>query len=338
MPNQTPTQRSLTAISGLMVGHHTLAQRPTGCSVVLCPQGAVAGVDVRGAAPGTRETDLLAPGNTVPHVHAILLSGGSAFGLDAATGVMRWLEERGHGLRVGPACVPIVPAAVIFDLGVGDHRLRPDAQAGYAACDQASADPVPSGNVGAGAGATVGKVFGPELAMKGGVGHALIEVGPWQVGALIVCNALGDVVNPDNGEVVAGARTSATSLERLNIQQALLKGKSPTAPMKGANTTIGVVACNARLDKAQAARLATAGHDGLARTIKPVHTPMDGDTLFGLATGICEQTPDPMLLCAMAAEAVTQATLNAVRSATGLRLGERWWPAAHDRAGVTSGL
>ena len=326
-PNTT-----LTALNGLRVGHFTHPDRPTGSTVVLCPQGAVAGVDVRGAAPGTRETDLLAPGNTVPHVHAILLSGGSAFGLDAAGGVMRWLEERGHGLRVGPACVPIVPAAVIFDLGVGDHRVRPDTQAGYAACEHASADPVPGGNVGAGAGATVGKVFGPERAMKGGVGNALIEVGPWQVGALVVCNALGDVIDPESGAVIAGARTSATSLERLNIQRSLLAGLGPSGPSIGTNTTIGVVACNAKLDKAQAARLATAGHDGLARTIKPVHTPMDGDTLFGMATGTCERTPDPMLLCAMAAEAVAQATLNAMRSATGLRLGERWWPAANDLA------
>ena len=321
---------TLTSLSGLLVGHFTHPIRPTGCTVVLCPQGAVAGVDVRGAAPGTRETDLLAPGNTVPHVHALLLSGGSAFGLDAAGGVMRWLEERNHGLRVGPACVPIVPAAVIFDLGVGDHRVRPDASCGYAACENASADPVRNGNVGAGSGATVGKVHGPERAMKGGVGNALIEVGPWQVGALVVCNAMGDVVDPESGVVIAGARTSATSLEMLNIQKALLQGKSPTAPVIGAHTTIGVVACNAKLDKAQAARLATAGHDGLARTIRPVHTPMDGDTLFGLATGTCTGQPDPMLLCAMAAEAVAQATLNAVRSAKGLRLGERWWPAAND--------
>ncbi len=326
------SSRGLAALAGLRVGHCTLQTRPTGCTVVLCPQGVVAGVDVRGAAPGTRETDVLAPGHTVDRVHAILLSGGSAYGLDAAGGVMRWLEAHGHGLRVGPVRVPIVPAAVIFDLGVGDPGVRPDAQAGWDACDNAMAGAAASGSVGAGTGATVGKVFGPERAMKGGVGQALVQVGPWQVAALVVCNALGDVIDPGNGQVLAGARHSADSLTLLNTQQALLQGETPIGPMAGANTTIGVVACNARLDKAQAQRLAVAGHDGLARTIRPVHTPMDGDTLFGLATGQCELIPDPMLLGTMAAEAVARATLDAVNSATGLRLGARWWPAARDLA------
>ncbi len=328
MKNQAPS--NLSAMSGLQVGHAQHPGRPTGCTVVLCPQGAVAGVDVRGAAPGTRETDVLVPGHTVPHVHAIVLSGGSAYGLDTASGVMRWLEQQGHGLSVGPALVPIVPAAVIFDLGVGDARIRPDAQTGWQACENAITKPFEVGNVGAGAGATVGKVFGPELAMKGGLGSALVAVGPWQVGALVVCNALGDVVDPQTGAIVAGARTHPQSLKPLNTTQALLSAQQPPNLMAGTHTTIGVVACNAMLDKAQAQRLALAGHDGLARTIRPVHTPMDGDTLFGLATGTCSQTPDLMLLGTMAAEAVAQATLNAVRSARGLRLGERWWPAASD--------
>jgi L-aminopeptidase/D-esterase-like protein len=330
MTTSKDSLQGLAALTGLSVGHCSLNSRPTGCTVVLCPQGAVAGVDVRGAAPGTRETDVLAPGHTVDRVHAILLSGGSAFGLDAAGGVMRWLEAHGHGLRVGPVRVPIVPAAVIFDLGVGDPGVRPDAQAGWDACDNAMAGTAASGAVGAGAGATVGKVFGSERAMKGGVGQALVQVGPWQVAALVVCNALGDVIDPGNGQVLAGARKSATSLALLNTQQALLAGQTPAGLVVGTNTTIGVVACNARLDKAQAQRLAVAGHDGLARTIRPVHTPMDGDTLFGLATGQCELSPDPMLLGTMAAEAVAQATLDAVKSATGLRLGERWWPALRD--------
>jgi L-aminopeptidase/D-esterase-like protein len=323
---------TLTALKGFQVGHFTHPQRPTGCTAVLCPQGAVAGVDVRGAAPGTRETDLLAPGNTVPHVHAVVLSGGSAYGLDAASGVMRWLEARGHGLRVGPALVPIVPAAVIFDLGVGDPAIRPDAQAGFMACDNASDAPVAQGNVGAGAGATVGKLFGPERAMKGGLGSALVQVGPWQVAALVVCNALGDVFDPGTGRLLAGARTSPASLTLLESTRAMLAGQAMAHPGAGANTSIGVVATNARLDKAQAQRLAVAGHDGLARAIRPVHTPMDGDTLFGLATGTCELSPDPMLLCAMGAEAVAQATARAVQSAAALRLVERHWPCAADLA------
>ena len=325
----TPT---LTSLPGLSVGHFTHPDRPTGCTVVLCPQGVVAGVDVRGAAPGTRETDLLAPGNSVPHVHAVLLSGGSAFGLEAAGGVMHWLEARGHGLRVGPACVPIVPAAVIFDLGVGNPALRPHAQAGQSACEQASADPVVRGNVGAGAGATVGKIFGATRAMRGGLGSACVQVGPWLVGALVVCNALGDVIDPHNGRLIAGARTAPDTLSLLDTSQALLQGMPAAAPTVGANTSIGVVACNARLDKAQAQRLAVAGHDGLARSIRPVHTPMDGDTLFGLATGTCELPPEPMLLCAMAAQAVALATVDAVRAATSLRLGDQWWPAARELA------
>jgi L-aminopeptidase/D-esterase-like protein len=327
-----PYNDTLTALDGLRVGHFTHPKRPTGCTVVLCPTGAVAGVDVRGAAPGTRETDLLAPGNTVPHVHAVLLSGGSAYGLDAAGGVMRWLEARGHGLRVGPACVPIVPAAVVFDLGVGDPSVRPDAQAGHVACDHASDAPVEQGNVGAGAGATVGKLFGPDLAMKGGLGSALVQVGPWQVAALVVCNALGDVVDPQTGLPLAGARVAPDAMTLLDSSRAMLAGMPLGHPSVGANTSIGVVATNARLDKAQAQRLAVAGHDGLARSIRPVHTPMDGDTLFGLATGTCDRTPDPMLLCAMGAEAVALATVRAVHSARTLHVGGRVWPGASDLA------
>ena len=330
--NDRRHNHTLTALAGLSVGHFTHPQRPTGCSVVLCPQGAVAGVDVRGAAPGTRETDLLAPGHTVPHVHALLLSGGSAYGLDAASGVMRWLEAHGHGLRVGPALVPIVPAAVVFDLGVGDAAIRPDAWAGHAACEAASIAPVAQGNVGAGAGATVGKIFGPEVAMKGGLGSALVQVGPWQVAALVVCNALGDVVDPATGRLLAGARTDAHALKLRDSTRAMLSAEPMGVPVVGANTSIGVVATNARLDKAQAQRLAVAGHDGLARAIRPVHTPMDGDTLFGLATGQLEPMPDPMLLCTMAAEAVAQATVRAVQEASSLSHGGRWWPAARDMA------
>ena len=321
---------TLTSVPGLEVGHDTDPRRPTGCTVVLCREGATAGVDVRGAAPGTRETDLLAPENTVSQVHGILLSGGSAFGLDAAGGVMRWLEEHGHGFAVGPLRVPIVPGAVIFDLLVGDGRIRPDVEAGYRACQQASAAPVEQGCVGAGAGATVGKLFGPSLAMKGGLGSAAIQVGEWIVGALVVCNALGDVVDPATGHLVAGARTQPDGLQLLDAVRTQMAGQSATRLQAGSNTTIGVIGCNARLSKAQAKRLAQVGHDGLARTIRPVHTPMDGDTLFALATGQVTTEPDLMLLSTLAAEAVAQATLQAVRQARTLRTDAGWWPAASD--------
>lgn len=330
MTHSAASALSLTSVPGLEVGHDTDPRRPTGCTVVLCRDGATAGVDVRGAAPGTRETDLLAPENTVNQVHGILLSGGSAFGLDAAGGVMRWLEERGHGFAVGPLRVPIVPGAVIFDLLVGDGRIRPDAEAGYRACQQASTAPVEQGSLGAGAGATVGKLFGPALAMKGGVGSAAIQVGEWVVGALVVCNALGDVVDPATGRLVAGARTQPDGLHLLDAVQAQMAGQSTTHLQAGSNTTIGVIGCNARLSKAQAKRLAQVGHDGLARTIRPVHTPMDGDTLFALATGHVTKDPDLMLLSSLAAEAVAQATLQAVRMARSLRTDAGWWPAAGD--------
>ena len=321
---------TLTAVPGLEVGHDTDPRRPTGCTVVLCRHGATAGVDVRGAAPGTRETDLLAPHNTVPGVHAVVLAGGSAFGLDAAGGVMRWLEEQGHGFPVGPWRVPIVPGAVIFDLLVGDGGVRPDADSGYRASARASSAPVEQGCVGAGAGATVGKLFGPTRAMKGGVGSAALQVGPWVVGALVVCNAIGDVVDPQSGQLVAGARRSPHSLELVDTVQAQLGGTPASGVLTGGNTTIGVVGCNARLSKAQAQRLAQVGHDGWARTIRPVHTPMDGDTLFALATATADVEPDMMLLSTLAAEVVALATVQAVQHAQALRLGDAWWPAAQD--------
>jgi L-aminopeptidase/D-esterase-like protein len=319
---------TLTAISGLWVGHDQAPQRPTGCTVVLCPQGAVAGVEVRGAAPGTRETDLLSPGNMVQQVHGIALCGGSAFGLEAASGVMRWLEDKGHGLSVGPVKIPIVPAAVIFDLWVGDARIRPDAMSGYRACEAASDAPVAQGNEGAGAGATVGKVFGPQRAMKGGVGSAAIQVGEVIVAALVVCNALGDVVDPRSGRLIAGARQDADSLKLINIVEAQMRGETARSLSVGSNTTIGVVATNASLSKAQAQRLAQLGHDGLAHSIRPVHTPLDGDTLFGLATGEIPGPPDMMLLSTLAAEATARATVRAVQHSQSLRIGSDWWPAA----------
>lgn len=305
---------SLTDVAGLSVGHHTDARRPTGCTVVLCPQGAVAGVDVRGAAPGTRETDLLRPGTLVPHVHAVLLSGGSAFGLDAAAGVMRWLEARGHGFVVGPACVPIVPAAVLFDLWLGDGSIRPDAEAGWAACEAASAVPPAQGSVGAGAGATLGKLFGVSHAMKGGIGSASLTVGAVTVAALVAVNALGDVVDPATGGLVAGARTADGRALRDTVAS-LCRGDLPAGALAGMSTTIGVIATDARLDKAQAGRLATMAHDGLARCIAPAHTLADGDTLFALATGASGRPGDMTVLGTLAAEVTARAVLNAVRSA-----------------------
>jgi len=324
---------SIVDVPGLMVGQHEMSGRLTGCSVVLAPEGAVCGVDVRGAAPGTRETDLLDPANLVEKVHAVMLCGGSAYGLAAATGAMQWLEEQGIGFETGYGRVPIVPAAVLFDLPLVRHgddpSVRPDAAAGYAACAAASTQAPQAGNVGAGAGAMVGKLFGMERAMKGGVGHASVQVGPWVVGALVACNAIGDVLDPSSGDIVAGART-ADGQALLDTQSALLAGERMLRPMPGTNTTIGVVATNAQLSKAQARRLAMSAHDGLARSIRPVHTPLDGDTLFALATARHQTPPDLMLLSVMAAQAVALATLNAVQEAVSVKTLWGICPAAQD--------
>jgi len=322
---------SITDIQGLRVGHHTDPRRPTGCTVVLCEPAAVCGVDVRGAAPGTRETDLLAPGNLVDRVHAVLLAGGSAYGLDAAGGVMRWLDEHGRGFAVGPARVPIVPAAVLFDLWLGDARIRPDAEAGYAACEAAGQLAPAQGSVGVGAGATVGKLFGIAHAMKGGVGSASIEVQGVRIAALVAVNAVGDVIDPASARVVAGSRQVDGRTPR-RVTEALARGLMPPDIVAGSNTTIGIVATDAALDKAQCARLATAAHDGLARCIDPVHTASDGDTMFALATGkpTARSTRSLPLtvLGALAAEVTTRAVLNAVRGANGVR--EPPLPSAQD--------
>jgi L-aminopeptidase/D-esterase-like protein len=322
---------SITDVAGIEVGHFTDPRRPTGCTVVLARGSAVAGVDVRGAAPGTRETDLLHPANTVERAHAVLLSGGSAWGLDAAGGVMRWLDEQGIGLAVGPARVPIVPAAVLFDLPLGDHRIRPDAAAGYAACQSASRQPPAEGNVGAGAGAVVGKIFGLPRAMKGGIGSASVSVDGVTVGAIVACNALGDVLDPDTGRLLAGART-ADGRQLLDARRALLRGEPTRSVIAGTNTTIGVIATDAVLTKAEAARLATVGHDGLARAINPAHTVFDGDTLFALATGASGRSPGMMTLAAMAAEACALAVVRAVRAARGIAIGGLDLPACGELA------
>ena len=320
---------SLTDVAGLSVGHAVVDGRPTGCTVVLCPDGAVCGVAQRGGAPGTRETDLLRPENTVQQVHAVLLTGGSAFGLDAAGGVMSWLEAHGHGLPVGPARVPIVPAAVLFDLWLGDWRIRPGADTGFAACEAASVSATAQGNVGAGAGATVGKSFGIAHAMKGGLGMASLTVANHTVAALVIVNAIGDVIDAD-GTSIAGARTedgrslrgSVGSMLAGDVPERVLPAAaaapaaaSSNAP--GSATTIGVVATNARLDKAQACALAGLAHHGLSRAVRPVSA-NDGDTLFAIATGANDTPADLSLLGVLAAEAVSLAIRNAVRAAEGL--------------------
>ena len=320
---------AITDVAGIEVGHFTDTRRPTGCTVVIARDGAVAGVDVRGAAPGTRETDLLAPTHLIERVHGILFAGGSAWGLDAATGMVQWLEEQGVGFPVGPARLPLVPGAVLCDLLLGDAAIRPDAQAGYRACELATGKAPAEGNVGAGTGASVGKIFGIERAMKGGIGTASVTVEGITVGALVACNALGDVLDPHTAQVVAGARTrNGKSL--LDSRRALLRGEAPKPMLAGANTSIGVIATDAVITKAQAARLATMGHDGLARSINPVHTMSDGDTLFALGTGRAGSSLPMVVLGTMAAEVTALAVLRAIRAAQGVTIGKLHLPAAGD--------
>jgi len=320
-----PGGGSITDVAGLSVGHYTDTRRPTGCTVIIAEAGAVGGVDVRGAAPGTRETDLLNPTNLVEKVHAVMLAGGSAFGLDAASGVMRYLEEKKIGFDVGVAHVPIVPSAILFDLGVGDASIRPDADAGYHACKSARAEPPEEGNVGAGAGATVGKLYGPKRAMKGGLGTASLTVAGVTVGAIVAVNAVGDVLDPASGRILAGARTADGKM-LLDTRAAILAGDLPKSMREGAATTIGAVATDARLTKAQAQKMAGMAHDGLARTINPIHTMLDGDTIFALGTGVSGKTANLMLLGVMAAEAMAIAVQRAILSARALE----GYPAAVD--------
>ena len=324
---------AITDVPGIEVGHAAVAGRPSGCTVVLCPPApahTVCGVAVRGGAPGTRETDLLRPENTVAEVHAVLLTGGSAFGLDAAGGVMRWLEEQGRGLAVGPARVPIVPAAVLFDLWVGDARIRPDAATGYAACQAASGAPPAQGNHGAGLGATVGKLFGIGRACRGGIGTASLRVGGVTVGALVAVNAIGDVLDAQ-GHVLAGAR-GEDGCGFVDAQRSLLQGDLPlqvAQRLAGTATTIGVVATDARLDKAGASQLAALAHHGLSRTVSPI-TANDGDALFVLATGAAGAAADLGTLGVLAAEVVSRAIRNAVGAA--VSLSSPAIPAARDLA------
>ncbi|ADI00943.1 P1 family peptidase [Syntrophothermus lipocalidus] len=302
-------EAKITDIEGLKVGTAEDLEALTGCTVVLAEQGAVCGVDVRGSAPGTRETDLLSPLNLVEKVHAVLLAGGSAFGLEAASGIMEYLEERNIGYPTGKTVVPIVPGAVIFDLNVGDYRRRPDKAMGYRACLNAG-EIVREGNVGAGTGATVGKALGHEYCTKSGQGSSAVRLEDGLiVGALAVVNAYGDIVDPKTGQVIAGVRDPEG--EGFLCTLDIWKGEGQALNQAfAANTTIAVVATNARLDKSQATKVAQMAHDGMARVIVPCHTMYDGDTVFALATGQVEA--DVNLVGILAQEVLMQAIIRAV--------------------------
>ncbi|MGE0865618.1 MAG: P1 family peptidase [Vicinamibacterales bacterium] len=308
----------LTAVDGIRVGHFTLAEKPTGCTVILAEKGATGGVSVRGAAPGTRETDLLDPSNLVEQVHAVVLSGGSAFGLDTATGVMRYLEERKVGFPFGGAYVPIVPAAVIFDLPVaGKPLIRPDATCGYEAAKAATTGVIAEGTIGAGAGATVGKFAGGGKPMKGGIGTASITLpSGLTIAAIVAVNAGGDIVDPATGRIVAGAR--GPDGQSFLDARVVMRSGSLEKPRPGENTTIGLIATNAKLTKAQAKKVADMAHDGFARAIVPAHTMGDGDTIFAIATGSHAGDANISLIGGLAAEMMADAILRGVREATGL--------------------
>lgn len=316
-------KNAITDIPGLRVGHASNEEACTGCTVILCEAGAVGGVDQRGGAPGTRETDALHPLHLVQQVHAVVLSGGSAFGLDSATGVVRYLEERGVGFDVGVARVPIVPAAILFDLGLGKGNIRPDAEMGYQACLNATDGPVLEGNVGAGTGATVGKILGIGQAMKAGIGTCSLHIGKGVlIGAIAAVNAFGDVMDPQTGQIIAGARTLTLEgkkmgsgdyfADTLAVMQSL-HAKTRLSFGRRANTVIGVVATNARLTKEQVNKVAQMAQDGLARTIHPAHTMWDGDTVFALSLG--NKHADVNIIGAYAAEAFAQAILRGTRAA-----------------------
>jgi len=314
---------AITDIPGIEVGQSQDDEALTGCTVILCRKGAVGGVDVRGSAPGTRETDLLNPINLVDKVHAVVLAGGSAFGLDAASGVMKYLEEQKIGYGHGATRVPIVPAAILFDLDLGKSARHPDPEMGYTAVSFAASGLVAEGNVGAGTGASVGKIFGMGGAMKSGLGTASLEIGGGvRVAAIVAVNAFGDVLDPATGQILAGARPTSLGpvklggagafADTLKVMQTLA-GRTILALATGGNTVIAVVATNAKFDKAQTTKVAQMAQDGLARTIRPAHTMLDGDTVFALATG--QKKADVSSVGAYAAEVLAQAILRAVKMA-----------------------
>ncbi|MEW6404968.1 MAG: P1 family peptidase [Chloroflexota bacterium] len=312
---------AITDVPGIEVGHAQNDEALTGCTVVLCRKGAVAGVDVRGGAPGTRETDLLNPINLVEKVHAVMLAGGSAYGLDAASGAMRFLEEHKIGFNTGAGLVPIVPSAILFDLGIGRGDIRPDAEMGYQACVNTSTGALAEGNAGAGAGASVGKIFGPKQAMKSGVGSASMEVGNGLiVGALAAVNAFGDVIDPKSGQIIAGVRSTDVGplhlgapgyfANTLELMKSFL-GRTVLSFAARANTVIGVVAANVSFTKPEMTKVAQMAQDGVARAIRPAHTMLDGDTIFALGTG--GKKADVSTVGAFAAEALAEAIVRAVR-------------------------
>jgi L-aminopeptidase/D-esterase-like protein len=302
---------AFTDIEDIQVGHAHNLDAATGCTVVLCEAGATAGVDVRGGAPGTRETDLLNPVNLVEKIHAVVLAGGSAFGLDAACGVMQYLEERNIGFDVQVTRVPIVCGAVLFDLTIGDHRVRPDKEMGYRACGNATNGVCPEGNVGAGAGATVGKLLGMERAMKSGLGCHAIQVGALRIGALVAVNCLGDVIDPETGERLAGLLTEdLTGLA--DTEAAMIRSYSAKKDLFAGNTTIGIIATNAVLTKSQATKLASMAQNGYARTLRPAHSMFDGDTIFTMATGHVEA--DLSVLGLLSARVMERAVVSAIKN------------------------
>jgi L-aminopeptidase/D-esterase-like protein len=314
---------AITDVRGIEVGHAQDEEALTGCTVIVCRRGAVAGVDVRGGAPGTRETDLLDPVNLVEKVHALVLAGGSAYGLDAASGVMRYLEEKKIGFNTGIAKVPIVPSAILYDLNIGRADVRPDSAMGYRAAASASSVAPAEGNAGAGLGASVGKMFGLSLAMKAGIGTTSMEIGGGVVvGALVAVNAWGDVVDPQTNQIIAGLRAGKVGPLRVGKKDyfadtlAMLKssvGRGVLGLASRANTVIGVIATNAKLTKAQATKVAQMAQDGVARTIRPAHTMLDGDVIFALATGA--KGADVSSVGAFAAEVMAEAIPRAVRMA-----------------------
>ena len=303
--------KGLTDVPGILVGHATDAAALTGCTAILCGTEAVGGVDVRGSATGTCEVEALDPGHLAPHVHAIVLSGGSAFGLEASCGVRNFLEKRGIGYDTGVAKVPIVPSAILFDLSIGSAHVRPGREMGEKAALAANNGVVAEGNVGAGTGATVGKIFGMKQAMKSGIGTASITLGSGVVvAALIAVNALGDVIDPANGQIVAGARKAPGSREFANTAAVMRNGLSAR---RGGNTVLAVVATNARLDRVQTNKLAALASLGVARTISPVNTMSDGDITFAISLGYERATVDEVGVAA--AEAMATAVLRAIRTA-----------------------
>ena len=305
----------ITEIPGIRIGNAQDMDAATGCTVIICPKGAVAGVDVRGGAPGTRETDLLKPENYVDRIHAIMLAGGSAFGLVAAAGVMQYLEEKRIGFDVGVTRVPIVTGAVLFDLTCGDHRVRPDKIMGYRACQAAETEEFAEGTYGAGTGATVGKFFGREHTMKGGLGSFCVKVGRLLVGAVVAVNCLGDVIDPEKGIVLAGAYRD-NPFGFLGTEEGMIGRYDKSVNAFAGNTTIGAVITNAALTKAQANKVASMSHNGYARTMRPAHTMFDGDTIFAMATG--EVEADVSVVGLLATRAVEQAVLRGVKLAATL--------------------